>query len=90
MRMLWPVYLAGLIVAVFLAGLMAWQLNKLQRRQQQLEDSRQALMVAVAHELKNPLSVIKNYSEGLLEDIAQEKRDEYLRVIIDETEHCPD
>ena len=86
MRMLWPVYLAGLIVAVFLAGLMAWQLNKLQRRQQQLEDSRQALMVAVAHELKNPLSVIKNYSEGLLEDIAQEKRDEYLRVIIDETE----
>lgn len=86
MRMLWPVYLAGLIVAVLLAGLMAWQLTKLQRRQKQLEDSRQALLVAVAHELKNPLSVIKSYSEGLLEDIAQDKRDDYLRVIIDETE----
>lgn len=86
MRTLWPLYLAGLITAMLLAGIMAWQLTKLQRRQKQLEDSRQALLVAVAHELKNPLSVIKNYSEGLLEDIAQDKRDDYLRVIIDETE----
>ena len=86
MRTLWPLYLAGLIMAMLLAGIMAWQLTKLQRRQKQLEDSRQALLVAVAHELKNPLSVIKNYSEGLLEDIAQDKRDDYLRVIIDETE----
>lgn len=86
MRMLWPLYLAGFIAAVLLAGLMGWQLTKLQRRQKQLEDSRQALLVAVAHELKNPLSVIKNYSEGLLEDIAQDKREDYLRVIIDETE----
>lgn len=86
MRALWPLYLVGLAVALALAGLMGRQLLKMQRQSQQLEDSRQALMIAVAHELKNPLSVIKSYSEGLLENIAQDKRDDYLQVIIDETE----
>ena len=86
MRTLWPLYLLGLVIALALAGLMGRQLTRLQRQSQQLEDSRQALMIAVAHELKNPLSVIRNYSEGLLEDIAQDKRQAYLQVIIEETE----
>ena len=40
---------------------------------------------AIAHELKTPLGMIQAYSEGLKEKIAEDKREEYLEVIIDET-----
>ena len=85
-RQIWPIYIAILAVAVAFAFFISWQLSQLSRKQQNLEDSRQALLVAVAHELKNPLSVIKTYSEGLLENISEDKRDDYLQTIIDETE----
>ena len=90
MAKLWPLYLAGLGVALALALLMGRALLRVNRRERQLDESRQALLAAVAHELKNPLSIIRGYSEGLKEDIAAEKRSDYLDTIIDETERMDD
>jgi signal transduction histidine kinase len=40
----------------------------------------------VAHELKTPLAVIHGYTEGLQENIAEEKKDQYLATILSESE----
>ncbi len=50
------------------------------------EENRRILTSNIAHELKTPLAVIHSYAEGLQEHIAEDKRDHYLRVILDETE----
>lgn len=50
------------------------------------EESRRKMISAIAHELKTPLAVIHGYAEGLQSGIAEEKRDKYLSVILEETE----
>ncbi len=50
---------------------------------QDLERERD-LMRAVAHELKTPAAVLRSYAEGLQEDIAPDKREAYLRVLMEE------
>lgn len=50
------------------------------------EESRRKMISAIAHELKTPLAVIHGYAEGLLSGIAEEKKDKYLSVIMEETE----
>lgn len=50
------------------------------------EESRRKMISAIAHELKTPLAVIHGYAEGLQTGIAEEKRDKYLSVILEETE----
>jgi len=52
-----------------------------------LEKSRRNLTNAIAHELKTPLGIIRNYSESIKEKINEDKQEHYLNVIIDETEH---
>lgn len=50
------------------------------------EQSRRQMTSHIAHELKTPLAVIHSYSEGLKAHIAEEKRDQYLDVILTETQ----
>ncbi len=50
------------------------------------EENRRQMTSHIAHELKTPLAVIHSYAEGLQEHIAEEKRDQYLQVILEETE----
>jgi len=50
------------------------------------EANRRQMTSAVAHELKTPLAVIHSYAEGLKEKIAEEKREQYLDVVLSETE----
>ena len=55
-------------------------------RQARLEETRRDFTNAMAHELKTPLGVIRNFSENLLEHNMEEKRDYYLTQIIGQTE----
>lgn len=50
------------------------------------EERRRKMVSAIAHELKTPLAVIHSYTEGLQADIAAEKRERYLSVILEESE----
>lgn len=52
----------------------------------QAEENRRSMISAVAHELKTPLAVIHGYTEGLQENIAEEKKDQYLATILSESE----
>ena len=52
----------------------------------QAEQNRRSMISAVAHELKTPLAVIHGYTEGLQENIAEEKKDQYLATILSESE----
>ena len=50
------------------------------------EAYRRRMISGLTHELKTPLAVIHSYAEGLQEGIAQEKKEQYLGVILEESE----
>ncbi|MCL2392445.1 MAG: HAMP domain-containing histidine kinase [Oscillospiraceae bacterium] len=50
------------------------------------EQNRRQLTSNIAHELKTPLAIIHSYAEGLKAHIADEKREQYLDVILEESE----
>lgn len=80
-----PVYLFNLLMVIILSGVLSISLWKIYAQQQKLEKGRRMLIDGISHELKTPLSLIRTYSEGIKEKISEEKKDEYLSVIIDET-----
>ena len=51
------------------------------------ENRRRQLISNITHELKTPLAVVHSYAEGLQAGISREKQEEYLSVILEETEH---
>lgn len=53
---------------------------------QNAEENRRQLVSSLTHELKTPLAVIHSYAEGLQEGIAKEKEDQYLSVILEQSE----
>lgn len=59
--------------------------NKLYDKNKRLNDAKTAFVSAAAHELKTPLAVIENQCECILENIAPEKNDEYIKSIYDES-----
>lgn len=80
------VFLAGVVLAV---GCMVWivrAFNRTYDRQMALEATRRDLTNAMAHELKTPLGIIRNFAENLIEHNMEEKRDYYLAQIIGQTE----
>lgn len=62
------------------------RLNTALQYAQRAEAHRRQMTSNIAHELKTPLAVIHSYAEGLKERVAEEKRDQYLEVILSETE----
>ncbi|MBO4290125.1 MAG: HAMP domain-containing histidine kinase [Lachnospiraceae bacterium] len=50
------------------------------------EETRRQQTSALAHDLKTPLAVIHSHAEGLQAHIAEDRRDEYLSIILSETE----
>lgn len=50
------------------------------------EQNRRQMVSNIAHELKTPLAIIHSYAEGLQENIAENKREQYLNVIMAESE----
>lgn len=51
----------------------------------QLERER-AFTRSAAHELKTPLAVLRTHAEALREDIVPEKREQYLDIVLDESD----
>lgn len=49
------------------------------------EEKRARMVSGLAHELKTPLAIISGYAQGLQEQIAEEKREQYLENILSET-----
>jgi hypothetical protein len=81
-----PTYILCFIFVLILIIFLSNRLIKIYEQQQKSENNRRDLTNAIAHELKTPLGIIRNYSEGLKEKIVEDKKDYYLDVIIDETE----
>lgn len=50
------------------------------------EENRRQLISNITHELKTPLAIIHSYAECLRDGIAEEKREQYLHVILEEAE----
>lgn len=79
-------YGAGLILTLFCGAAVAGMFRRTYNRQMVLEETRRDITNAMAHELKTPLGIIRNFAENILEHNREEKRDYYLEQIIGQTE----
>lgn len=59
---------------------------KLFDKNQRLKENQRAFTSAVAHEMKTPLAVIQNQCECILDGIAPEKNEQYVRSVYDEAQ----
>lgn len=80
------VYLAGMVLTVVCMVKIVWAFRKTYEAQERLEETRRDFINTIAHELKTPLGVIRNFAENLMEHNMEEKRDYYLAQIIGQTE----
>ena len=79
-------YLAGIVLTLACMFLVLYVFNQTDQRQKALEQTRRDITNAMAHELKTPLGIIRNFAENLLEHTMEEKREYYLSQIIGQTE----
>lgn len=80
------VYLGCGILMLVCMWKVLWVVSQTYRKQERLEENRRDFTNAMAHELKTPLGIIRGFSENLLEQVNEEKREYYLRQIIGQTE----
>lgn len=73
----------GLFFCIVFNALIHW----VQRRQKTMEENRKNMTRAIAHELKTPLAVMKNYLEMLQEESEPEKRQSYQEIMGEEIGH---
>lgn len=59
---------------------------KLFDKNQRLKESQRAFTSAVAHEMKTPLAVIQNQCECVLEGVAPDKNEQYVRSVYEEAQ----
>jgi signal transduction histidine kinase len=90
MRELIPTYCFLFLTMLVLFGITSQTFVRAYNKQLSLDAAQRNLTQAIAHELKTPLSIIRSYSEGLKENINENKRDHYLNVIIDEIDYMDD
>lgn len=76
---LWPTALFTLLAAVAMALFTDHRQRKALQRERDFAR-------AAAHELKTPLAVLRAHAEALQEDIAPEKRGQYLDVVLSESD----
>lgn len=60
------------------------------KRLKRLEQAKVVLTNGVAHEMKTPLAVIKNYGECILENVSPDKNKYYLDSILNESDRMND
>ena len=75
--------LQGILFAI--AYLIALRVaTQIYKKSEQLTRSQRAFTSAAAHELKTPLSVIQNQCECIIENVAPEKNEDYIKSVYDE------
>ncbi|MCM3628368.1 cell wall metabolism sensor histidine kinase WalK [Paenibacillus glycanilyticus] len=62
------------------------QLQEDVREKQRSEQLRKELVANISHELKTPLGIVKGFAEGLQDGVADDKRERYLGLIVNETD----
>ncbi|MDO5521401.1 MAG: HAMP domain-containing sensor histidine kinase [bacterium] len=70
----------------FAAIVVSILIYKIYKKKRQLDYAKVVLTNGIAHELKTPLAVIKNYGECILEKINPEKEEYYLSSILKEAD----
>jgi signal transduction histidine kinase len=80
------VYLISLAAIVVVACAISFSVSYKRKKEQALEQARTNLTNAVAHELKTPLGIIRNHGEAISAGVNPEKTEEYVDVIVKETE----
>ncbi|MFH5835951.1 sensor histidine kinase [Proteiniclasticum sp. C24MP] len=56
-------------------------------KSQKLENQRKDFIRDISHELKTPITLIQGYTEGLIDGISEENKEEYLSIILDESKN---
>ena len=79
-------YAAGFVLILACMIKIIYSANRLYDQQEALEETRRDFINAIAHELKTPLGIIRNFAENLLEHTMEEKRDYYLTQIVGQAE----
>lgn len=79
-------YFFSAAIFVILGGILLGGHSKVLERQWESEKKRRRMMDAMAHDLKTPLGIIKNYGEVLLEEGEAQKRQQYIKTIIEEVD----
>ncbi|GGO02202.1 sensor histidine kinase [Saccharibacillus kuerlensis] len=62
------------------------ELNREVEAKNRSEELRKELIANISHELKTPLGIVKGFAEGLQDDVAADKRERYLQLIVGETD----
>ncbi|WP_337100607.1 sensor histidine kinase [Paenibacillus sp. YIM B09110] len=62
------------------------QMQQDMREKEKSEELRKELIANISHELKTPLGIVKGFAEGLQDEVASDKRDRYLALIVNETD----
>ena len=78
-------YVLALLIVITLTAILIASHNSLIEDKFESERKRRLMTDSMAHDMKTPLSIIRNYGELLLGSATQEKREEYARTIIDES-----
>lgn len=80
------IYLLEVLLCVVSLYFVSRSILKTYDKQKDLDDMRNSFVTAMAHDLKTPLTVIKGYSENLLDNENKGKNDDYLHKIINKTD----
>ena len=73
-----------LLIFILIYVIFVLAASKLYDKNQRLNQSLRAFTSAAAHELKTPLAVIQNQCECIIENIAPQKNEEYIKSVYDE------
>ena len=83
-------YILSLLLVITLTAILIACHNSVIEDKFESERKRRLMTDSMAHDMKTPLSIIRNYGELLLEDGTPEKQKEYAQTIIDESERMND
>lgn len=79
------VYIFATIIYIFVCCMIFIMIYINIQKQQIINKNQKMLTRAIAHELKTPISIIQGYCEGLQNQKSEEKKKEYINVIIEES-----